>query len=451
MELVVGTYDEVILGFRVIEVENKLQVETSFTDHSHAGCVKCVAISGKGVLASGSSDETIRLLNIKKQKELGSLVHHNGTVTSLEFHKGFLFSTSEDKNLCLWKTFTWECLRTFKGHQAAADCVSVHPSGKLALTVGRDRALHTWNLITGRSAYITNLKQVASIVKWSPDGEKYAIVIGNTVNIYSVETADIILTMKAEASINSLVFLNNEVCCYGGEGGDVIFYDIVSDKQLYKCETGTNRVKCFCISSHNFKEVLEKRILCTVSSDGLIKLYKIIENQKKISTELLIEHRSGFRVTCLAVLGKDDDNSSPHEGVKLEKTVTKHNDNDDGGGSDDDDESDDDDSNSDTPDVTDANKLSRAKSEKTEVKVNNNKTDVKPKNRKRKFIESSKDQQIVHPSPVNKQQKVGKQQKNKKQHEVVTKDDTVSFITAADSRKKKFKKKKKPKKFVKTI
>lgn len=43
--------------------------------------------------------------------------------------------------------------------RASVDCVSVHPSGKLALTVGRDRALHTWNLITGRSAYITNLKQ----------------------------------------------------------------------------------------------------------------------------------------------------------------------------------------------------------------------------------------------------------------------------------------------------
>ena len=37
--------------------------------------------------------------------------------------------------------------------------VSVHPSGKLALTVGADRSLHTWNLVTGRSAYITNIKQ----------------------------------------------------------------------------------------------------------------------------------------------------------------------------------------------------------------------------------------------------------------------------------------------------
>ena len=41
----------------------------------------------------------------------------SGTITSLEFHKGFMFSTSEDGKLCLWKAFTWECLRTFKGHK----------------------------------------------------------------------------------------------------------------------------------------------------------------------------------------------------------------------------------------------------------------------------------------------------------------------------------------------
>lgn len=41
-----------------------------------------------------------------------------GSVTYLQFHQGsHLFSCSEDGTLCLWKTFTWECLRTFKGHK----------------------------------------------------------------------------------------------------------------------------------------------------------------------------------------------------------------------------------------------------------------------------------------------------------------------------------------------
>ena len=51
--------------------------------------------------------------------------------------------------------------------RSAVHSVSVHPSGKLALTVGADRSLHTWNLITGRSAFITNIKQGNYIVLYT--------------------------------------------------------------------------------------------------------------------------------------------------------------------------------------------------------------------------------------------------------------------------------------------
>ena len=36
--------------------------------------------------------------------------------------------------------------------------LDVHPSGKLALSVGIDCTMRTWNLVTGRHAYITNIK-----------------------------------------------------------------------------------------------------------------------------------------------------------------------------------------------------------------------------------------------------------------------------------------------------
>lgn len=36
-------------------------------------------------------------------------------------------------------------------------CLAVHPSGKMALSVGKDHTLRTWNLVKGRPAYTTNL------------------------------------------------------------------------------------------------------------------------------------------------------------------------------------------------------------------------------------------------------------------------------------------------------
>ena len=37
--------------------------------------------------------------------------------------------------------------------------VAVHPSGKLALSAGMDKTLRTWNLMTAKNAYVTNIKE----------------------------------------------------------------------------------------------------------------------------------------------------------------------------------------------------------------------------------------------------------------------------------------------------
>jgi protein MAK11 len=54
--------------------------------------------------------------------------------------------------------------------QSGVTDIAIHPSGKLALSIGKDRKLVTWNLIKGRSAYVTNIKDMANFVKWSPTG-----------------------------------------------------------------------------------------------------------------------------------------------------------------------------------------------------------------------------------------------------------------------------------------
>ena len=66
------------VSFMFIFFFQKLKLEQSFTDHSHVGCIKTVAVSPKGVLASGSSDEMIRIYNLKTRQEMGTLAHHNG-------------------------------------------------------------------------------------------------------------------------------------------------------------------------------------------------------------------------------------------------------------------------------------------------------------------------------------------------------------------------------------
>ncbi|OWF46043.1 p21-activated protein kinase-interacting protein 1-like [Mizuhopecten yessoensis] len=320
MEVIVGTYDEVLLGYKIITDAEEYQFDQSFTDHTHTGCIKTLSVSKKGILASGGTDETVRLINLKKRTELGSLVQHSGTVTCLKFHHGsHLFSTSEDGTIAIWKYFTWECLKTLRGHTSTVNCISIHPSGKLALSVGRDKTLRTWNLITGRSAYTTNIKQEASLVVWSLNGNHYAVVFSTKIDIYNTQTAEVISSVKTTQRVNDLAFISTTVIVYGGEGGQLYFYNIINKMTLHSLDTQTNRVRAMSIVPAPVKEGEESNEnnhwLFTASSDGHIKIFQVQMAEDKVDTSLVISHNTTFRLTCMAVsLFK----SKPKEGTKTD-------------------------------------------------------------------------------------------------------------------------------------
>jgi protein MAK11 len=65
--------------------------------------------------------------------------------------------------------------------------VALHPSGRLALSVGKDRTIRLWNLLKGRSAYVKTLPGEAHRVVWSPQGTRYAVATDKSAIAYSLE------------------------------------------------------------------------------------------------------------------------------------------------------------------------------------------------------------------------------------------------------------------------
>ncbi|GIY11800.1 p21-activated protein kinase-interacting protein 1-like [Caerostris darwini] len=206
MEIVIGTYENHLLGYKLETDNDKFILKLSFTTEAHSQSVKCIASSDK-FLASGSVDETIQLFNMESRKIIGALFQHNGSITWLEFYGSYMFSCSEDGNICIWSTNNWQCIKTLRGHKDAINSIAVHPTGKMAMSVGKDKSLRTWNLIKGRSAYITNINKVADIIRWSPDGSKFAISSNKTVDIYSVEKAALISTIDFQHSVCDFAFI----------------------------------------------------------------------------------------------------------------------------------------------------------------------------------------------------------------------------------------------------
>jgi protein MAK11 len=63
-----------------------------------------------------------------------------------------LITTSVDGTLCLFRTSDWAVLKTLKGHSGRVNHVDVHPTGRVALSVGKDMTLRMWDLMRGRGA-----------------------------------------------------------------------------------------------------------------------------------------------------------------------------------------------------------------------------------------------------------------------------------------------------------
>ena len=129
--------------------------------------------------------------------------------------------------------------------RGAINDLAVHPTGKLALSVGRDKELRIWNLMAGRCAYITHRPVGASagprlhcpfcglscisaelfcsllpsvfshslfffpppppteptLVGWLPSGDGYFIGAGKNVHVYATATSELAGTCALSARV----------------------------------------------------------------------------------------------------------------------------------------------------------------------------------------------------------------------------------------------------------
>lgn len=116
IQVISGSYERLLYGFNLSTNTSKLS--PSFIYPSHISCIKTLAASKK-FLASGSTDEHIKLYDLSAKKEIGSLLlQHEGSINHLAFYSNtHLFSCSDDGNICIYRARDWERLKVLSGHK----------------------------------------------------------------------------------------------------------------------------------------------------------------------------------------------------------------------------------------------------------------------------------------------------------------------------------------------
>lgn len=125
-----------------------------------------------------SSESSIFVWDIVKNKKIHLWTDHNGKITHLRFSPdgNVLLSGSSSGELKAWNVASGTLIRSFLGHKASIRSFSFHPSGEYFASSSIDNSVQIWKLASGtRMHLIVGPKSDALTVAFHPTGKILAI------------------------------------------------------------------------------------------------------------------------------------------------------------------------------------------------------------------------------------------------------------------------------------
>ncbi|KAE8373477.1 WD40-repeat-containing domain protein [Aspergillus bertholletiae] len=325
LQIITGSYERVLHGFTATipsscfsssdekdssAHSSAVQFVDTFLFEAHASAIRCLALSPrpnadsteespKVLLASGATDETIKVYSLSaaplevneqypsiptlagnkilenpKNRELGTLLHHSSSISSLHFpSRSKLLAASEDNTISVTRTRDFAVVSSIKaprpkvqgrpsgdtappgGSPSGVNDFAVHPSMKLMLSVGKgEKCMRLWNLVTGKKAGVLNFsREILQAVKeskwstgegrkivWDSKGEEFAVAFEWGAVVFGIDSTPICrIFPNPRSKIHQMKYINRDPSAEDGEellavsteDGRVIFY---STKKVQK-------------------------------------------------------------------------------------------------------------------------------------------------------------------------------------------------------------------------
>ncbi|KAI0562732.1 WD40/YVTN repeat-like containing protein [Gracilaria domingensis] len=315
--IVLGGYDGSLAGLSLeADDTSALTLALKFAYSPHVNAVRSLALKCS-LLASGGVDETIRIYDLAKAVEVGSVQHHDGTINALQFvrdsKRTVLFSCSDDASICVWRCSDWSCLKQLRGHNSPVVDMAVHKSARVALSVSKDRSLCMWNLAKGKVAFSCKTKgSVPKSVLWAPSGEKYSLTSGRQLTLFSVDGKSTSVFDHTHPVLCEQ-FIDNTTIATGGEEKVVRVWDSRQPSDSAIAFEHEKRVRSLAYLDG---------LLVSADSGGALKIWDArMKGQPRIETAIADGH---LRLTCMtAGAQKELDTSDRDESENDENDATK--------------------------------------------------------------------------------------------------------------------------------
>jgi WD40 repeat protein len=247
------------------------------TLHGHTGSIWSVSFTADGkALTTSGSDNTIRLWDLATFKEQAVLQGHGGTVYSAVIHPQgkLLASGSSDSTVKIWDPVANRLLNTFRGHTALIWGVDISPDGKTAASASSDRNVILWEIATGNihatlQGHTINVRTVA----FNNTGKLLASAGGdNTARIWEVATGKELLTLRGHGGdIRSLAFrADGKTLATASADNTVKLWDAIRGKELATLEGHRDKARSVAFSG-------DGRLLASGGYDSQIFIWEVGE------------------------------------------------------------------------------------------------------------------------------------------------------------------------------
>ena len=285
---------------------------------AHNSMVHAVSISPDGqLLASGSSDKTIKLWELhtgKLLRQLGSWFSgHSGIIDSLVFsHDGkILASGSWDETIKLWSVSTGRQIRTYEGHISCVNTLAFSPNNQLLASGSVDRTIKLWQVSRGREiANLTGHCDSVCSVTWSPDGQFLASASADyTIKIWQTDTGKEIRTLTGHSLfVNSLAYSQDGTILVSASSDNTI--------KLWQASTGREIRTLIGHSDAVWTVALspDQKFLASGSWDNTIKIWQT-NTGNEICT--LKGHSNYVRSVAISPNGKTIVSGSDDNTIKI--------------------------------------------------------------------------------------------------------------------------------------